>query len=220
MKYKQISQLINYFEQFETEMQNDSMHEFAAWLVQKTGKNRHFGEELENPKTEIPENHWTMNGQIGALLGRMGRFARFYTKKAFENLPIHSADEFGLLMGIKELGKPSKSELMAMTLTEMTTGVEMLRRLCKAGFVAEITDEKDKRAKRLFLTPEGEKMIWLALQNMVQVGDMSFDMLSLSEKMSLLTILSKLNGTHTQLYRQNKERNWEEIAQNLKKNKI
>lgn len=218
MKYKQISQLIQYFEQFETEMQTESMHEFAAWLVQKTGKNRHFGEEIEHFETQNPENHWTINGQIGALLGRMGRFARFYTKKAFENLAIHSAEEFGLLMGIKELGKPSKSELMAMTLTEMTTGVEMLRRLCKAGLVEETTDEKDKRTKRLYLTAEGEKMIWLALQNMAQVGNMSFDMLSLAEKTSLLAILSKLNGTHTQMYRQNKEKNWEEIAQTLPKN--
>lgn len=218
MKYKHISQLIQYFEQFESEMQTQNLPEFAAWLVQKTGTDRHFGEEISPSDSQIPDNMWTINGQIGALLGRMGRFARFYTKKAFEHLSIHSAEEFGLLMGIKELGKPSKSELMAMTLTEMTTGGEMLRRLCKAGLIDETTDEKDKRTKRLCLTPEGEKMIWLALQNMIQVGNMSFDMLSTNEKTTLLTILSKLNSTHTQMFRKNKEKNWAEIAKELKKN--
>lgn len=218
MKYKHISQLIQYLELYESEMQTQSLHEFAAWLVQKTGTDRHFGEEISPSESQIPDNMWTINGQIGALLGRMGRFARFYTKKAFEHLAIHSAEEFGLLMGIKELGKPSKSELMAMTLTEMTTGGEMLRRLCKAGLIDETTDEKDKRTKRLCLTPEGEKMIWLALQNMIQVGNMSFDMLSTNEKTTLLTILSKLNSTHTQMFRKNKEKNWAEIAKELKKN--
>jgi len=168
-------------------------------------------------KSDFSLTEHQMEGHIGAMMGRMTRFAKFYAKKAFEELPVQTIEEFGCLAGIKELGNPTKSELVAMMLTEMTTGVEMIRRLVNAGLVTETPDPNDKRAKRLALTTEGEKILFQSFMAMGKVGRAGFSFLTLAEKMQLFNILSKLNRVHLETYLTHKEGNLEEIIENLEK---
>jgi MarR family transcriptional regulator, lower aerobic nicotinate degradation pathway regulator len=218
--YKHISELIAYFETFENECKSSDLQEFACWLAQKTSESSQvtsYKLEENVGKSNFVLSAHQMEGHIGAMMGRMTRFAKFYAKKAFEELPVQTIEEFGCLAGIKELGNPSKSELVAMMLTEMTTGVEMIRRLVNGGLVKETPDPNDKRAKRLELTEEGEKILMQSFMAMEKVGRAGFSFLTLTEKMQLFTILSKLNRVHVETYLTHKEGSLEEIIENLEK---
>lgn len=218
--YKHISDLIHYFETFENECKSSDLQEFACWLAQKTSENNQVMSYKmeENPsKSEYVPASYQIEAHIGAMMGKMTRFAKFYAKKSFDDLPIQTIEEFGCLAGIRELGNPSKSELVAMMLTEMTTGVEMIRRLVNAGLINETQDPNDKRAKRLELTMEGNKVLGQSFAAMEKVGRAGFSFLSLAEKMQLFTILSKLNRIHVETYLAYKDEGLEEIIAQLEK---
>lgn len=209
MKYQTTLSLIQYLADFEAETQSTDLREFACWLAQKLSphpiKERFSKENIDKTPYGIEVGQWDMNAHIGVLIGRMARFSRMYAKKALDGLAIQSIEEFGFLMGIFELKNPTKSELVNMSLVEMTTGVEIIRRLVKAGLITEQKDTVDKRAKRLTITQIGQEVLMKALKGMHTVGETSVGFLSEEEKLALIAILSKLNRTHTDQYLNQKE---------------
>lgn len=217
-KYAAIQNLLEHFAAFEAEMQSDDLQEFACWLAQKTSVPKLVGgfhlPEASQDRGYVPHTH-QLEAQISFMMGKMMRFAKIYSKKALEGLSIQSVEEFGCLAGIFELGNPSKSEISNMMLTEMTTAVEMIRRLVNNGLVAEAPDPHDKRTKRLSLTPAGQGVLFQAFQAMEQVGRAGFSFLEWEEKIQLYAVLSKLSRKHHQLYLAHKEEELEVLIGKL-----
>lgn len=138
--------------------------------------------------------------RIGVLIGRMWRFAKFYVKKALDNHAISTLDEFTFLATIHRAGTPTKTEVCVENITEMTTGTEILRRFLKAGLVEEFTDANDRRAKRLKLTPAGERALMNAFVQLRDVSRIVVGTLSPQQKDNLIGMLDHLDAFHTNIY--------------------
>jgi DNA-binding MarR family transcriptional regulator len=142
---------------------------------------------------------------VSILITLLFRYAKMYIKKALKTSKINTADEFSFLITLMTHEFMTKHELIKTQVMEKTSGIEILNRLIKQGFVEQYDDVEDKRRKLLKITPAGrnELMQILPVMNLVSqivVGDLS------KEEQNLLTyLLRKLDCFHNDIYLQKTE---------------
>ncbi len=178
MESKDIINLIQSFDEYQTQTQSTDVEGFAYWILRN--QNGKQGDETQ------------LNRDLGYVLNRVNRYSKLFAKQYLEGLPISSLDEFSFLTTIKIFGNPSKSQVYEHTITELATGQQMMRRLLHIGLIAEIEDEKDKRIKRVKLTEEGEKVQQVAFEKIGEECNFKFKDLRHENKKVLLEILKQL----------------------------
>lgn len=200
-RYDRIVELISLWEQFEEPGQPNDITDFARWVLA-----REF--QLESPQTvemkricDESTDGWSakipaLDDLLTFLFGRLGQFLRHYVRDAFHGLDISSLDDFSILAGIGLLGRPTKSEVYQMALASVTTGSETLRRFLALGLIEEAVDERDRRARRVFLTEKGKAESEEATRRLSKVATVGVSALSGTEKETLLGLLSKLHDFH------------------------
>lgn len=141
---------------------------------------------------------------INTLLIRMGRYAKTYSR-SIGNSVFSSQDDFIYLISLKTMGAMTKMELIRHNLHEKSSGILIINRLIRNGWVKQTVSEKDKREKYIQMTDKGfavleEHMSEIRKASRVVVGDLTH-----SEQMLLIAILSKLDEFHDSFYRMNLE---------------
>ncbi|MBC8151511.1 MAG: winged helix DNA-binding protein [Bacteroidetes bacterium] len=81
------------------------------------------------------------------------RYVRHYVRKALAATPLITFDDFICLVILLETGSLTKMELIEATINEKPSGLLVIKRLLDAGFVQQVTDQTDRRSKRISLTP-------------------------------------------------------------------
>lgn len=230
-KYGAIMRLIALWQDFEQEHGASArLEEFCGWMDKQL---RSQPEKHDAPPlAAISENvapaqaflaggalshiRTDADGTISILIGRMWRFAKMYVKKAFEGQSIASVDEFALVAAIMKHGQahgdPTKSEVYAATLTEVTTGAEIMRRLEKSGLLEEYTDIKDKRMKRVRLTSRGTGAFFQAAQQMGAASRIVVGTLNEAQKQELIRLLTLLDSFHSTMYAEHRTESFTEIG--------
>ncbi|MFD2570332.1 MarR family winged helix-turn-helix transcriptional regulator [Spirosoma soli] len=173
--------------------------QFGGWLLRQSLP------ETSAPKKASQQESASVTGydhvrlidKIGMLIWRLSRFMRVSFKQHFEDHPLQSIDEFSLLAGAHHMQQPTKTQLFQSDLLEATTGTQMLARLIKQGLAEERVDPADRRQKRVALTAEGQTVYEQATEQMDQISDDLFHMLSTQELEQLESLLLRLNHYHT-----------------------
>jgi DNA-binding MarR family transcriptional regulator len=201
-RYDRIVELISLWEQFEDPDHDHDILDFAWWVLarefppqrppQKIEPKRLYDESVEGWGAKIP----ALDDLLTFLFGRLGQFLRHYVRDAFHGLDISSLDDFSILAGIGLLGRPTKTEVYQMALASVTTGSETLRRFLSLGLIEEAVDERDRRARRVFLTEKGKAASEEATRRLSKVAKVGVSALSDAEKEALLGLLSKLHDFH------------------------
>jgi len=190
---QQLVALVNSFHAFEQENPQGEIADFCRYYLAK--------QDLEaTPQLNSPHQHIPLDGRLGKILGRLSRFSIHYAKRKLAEIHLQNVEDFGYLATLHDLGTPKKSELITAMLSDFTTGIEVIKRLQKLGFVEEFPDEHDKRSKRLAITPEGEETLRHSYPIMQGVGRSVFSVLSADEKAILLQLVEKLDRYHTEMY--------------------
>ncbi len=231
-KYEHIIELIELWDEFETARPTSAngreggprkrLEELYSWLGQKIQSSYTTSALKTSLSNDIPSARGAESGghaphlpnidsRISILIGRMARFAKFYVKKAMEDKPLSSLDEFTFLATIHRSGNPTKSEMCQENLTEITTGTEIMRRLIKAGFVEEFTDLNDRRVKRLRITDEGRKALFESFEYMRRISRMVVGTLTPQQKQELMAMLVSLDVFHTNIYNEQKTETLEDL---------
>lgn len=232
-KYDTILQLIMLWQEFEQLNSSSArLEDFSEWMHGRLRAEKHHQTERSEPiphqageiqRTGAFPADGTLShvrtdtdGTISILIGRMWRYSKMYLKKAFEGQAISSIDEFALLAAImqhEQAGEaPTKSEVYISTLTEVTTGSEIMRRLEKAGLVEEYTDTKDKRMKRVKLTANGTRAFFQAAQQMGAASKIVAGTLTDNQKLDLITLLTLLDTFHSKMYIEHRTESFSEIG--------
>ncbi len=198
--------LVQQWEVFQEENPGGTVEQFAVWVLQQTSKTHAPVSPVVKPQTReeavkvIPNMRFSDPSAAAAyFLTRLYKFIRFYCKPVLQNLGLNSTEDFALLASIDWLGETNKKELCKLNVVELTTGLDIIRRFIKHGWVAERTDSADKRARILSLTDQGRSVIGRAYQRMQSVPDVLVD-LPESVRMQLLAWLQSLNAYHTKVY--------------------
>lgn len=195
-----LKELLQYIQEYENEVGNSDIKEFSIYLKDRVvGIGERNNEECFDKGnfrnyTSYPEV------EFSSLLTGLYRFSKHYVKKAFKNAKINTIDEFGFLATLLKDGSLLKNELINKHLLEISSGSEIIKRLIKNNLVCEFSDEKDKRAKRVSLTPEGRLEIMNAFDDMHKVSEIIIGKLTGEELSDAILIFRKLTYFHSHIH--------------------
>ncbi|MBN2639692.1 MAG: winged helix-turn-helix transcriptional regulator [Bacteroidales bacterium] len=142
--------------------------------------------------------------EFSAILTRLYRFANRYLKQVFKDSHFKSIDEFGFLATLLKEGPLTKTELINKHLMEITTGVEIIKRLVKKGLIKESDDVTDKRSKIVILTNEGRKELFSAFNRMYEVSLLITGNLNPDELKGGIEMMTKLSDFHQTIFENDK----------------
>ncbi|MEM6634121.1 MAG: MarR family winged helix-turn-helix transcriptional regulator, partial [Bacteroidota bacterium] len=179
-------------------------HLFGEWLKQKYADSQEYLTEEE----EI--NRIGVDVMTSYLIGGLTGYLETWLKLAYQDLPIVSLGDFGIIKAVEHHQNPTKKMIADSLIMERTTCMESIKRMVKEGLLTEETDSKDRRMKRVRLTPKGREMSMLLNKKMSALSTLLVGNLDELEKKSLIPILKKLNKFHEFLYR---EKSREEVKE-------
>lgn len=149
---------------------------------------------------------------ISILVSLLFRYAKNYIKKALKGSKINTADEFSFLITLLTYDSLSKQELINIQVMEKTSGIEIINRLIKKGYICQFADETDKRSKRIRITDAGRKELFCILPQMNMVAKIIVGKLSKEEQQTLVYLLRKLDDYHNDIFLNQKQAGLEELA--------
>ncbi len=151
---------------------------------------------------------------ISILVTMMFRYAKMYIKKALKDSQIRTIDEFSFLITLLTHESMTKQEAINLQVMEKTSGIEILNRLIKLGFIEQYQDAQDKRSVRLKITDTGKYSILAIMPQMRMVSEIVVGNLNDSERNLLAYLLRKLDHYHNDIFLNRKE---EDLSQYIYK---
>lgn len=206
-----LNELMGLVADFDGEATNDEMHlpGFIHWLLQREKKQQEalFTDYTENTLQEghSSDEQMTPDILLTILVTYLFRYAKHYSKKALEDSPLSTMDDFTFLLTLKTHGSMTKSELTTKHLLEITSGVEILKRLEKQGLVESSENPDDRRSKHVSITDSGRKVLSQIMVKMRQVSGIVAGNLTTTEMGQLLPLLMKLDSFHSEIHREDKK---------------
>jgi DNA-binding MarR family transcriptional regulator len=94
---------------------------------------------------------------------------------------------------------------------EISSGSEILKRQIRDGFIQEVQDKIDKRAKRVSLTKKGKEEVFKAFEDMHLVSEIVIGNLTKKELSDALSIFHKLTYFHMHIQEEDKKSGLEEL---------
>lgn len=195
------------WERFMEQNPQGGVKEFASWLLTHSDPLRKTPSWTESEPVMKSGMRLSEAFQKGDdflawfFMGRLIRYVKFYTKSMLAQHGINGPDEFLFLSLINEMAQPTKKEVCVANATELTTGMDILRRLIKQGLVNEFPDERDARSKRLILTEKGLETVQAVALALSQLQPSTLADLDSTERKHLIKTLQYLNNYHFQFYK-------------------
>lgn len=203
MNYQLIKDLINLLETFDSENKNQvyssDIEGFKNWIADQIN-NQSVGNE---PDWEGKENGRSPESVISTLFVHLNRYAKSYSKSAIANSDFRTQDEFSYLINLKAFGPMTKMELIKKNIQDKSSGILIINRLIKQGWVEQSDSEKDKRSKVLVITEKGNRDLEKQMKKIREATNIVAGNLNHVEKMQLIKILSKLDHFHHPIFSKN-----------------
>jgi DNA-binding MarR family transcriptional regulator len=203
MEGKKVVELVNLFEAFHVETGSDDIKEFSVWL------NRRMYEPDKQKAKGV--NNVEDNRFIVWNIHRLSKYFRWYAKSFLNVNGLNSMDEYFFLVSIYNRGTPAKNEVYKDTISELTTGTQMMKRLIQIGMVKEVVDKKDKRIKRVELTAKGKRTRENILEQSKKDLLLKAGNLSEEEKIQLKSSMTYLEKFHGEIYQNDGDKSIDEI---------
>ena len=185
-----ISEIIEYIKKYEEENETSpaDLQEFISWIN---------GLVFEADHSVDSEHHSiSADMELTFLLIMQNKHYKYYCKEALGDSEINSPDEFSFLYHLTLADSFRKMELIHLHLLEAPSGIEVIKRLLKKGFICEYDDEEDKRAKRVGITKKGREETEKLIPKMNQVYSKMAADLTAKEKVHLVAFLKRFNSFH------------------------
>lgn len=178
-----IIELIEKWDQFESTSVDQSIENFAHWLL-----------EIEVVRPELyAEEHAS-----AAFLSRLDRINRTKVRRLFHDVPLVSYDDFVLLYAIHNNPNIAKKDLYDQNYYEMNSGTQIVNRLKRMGLIEDFNSKHDRRVSLVRLSPKGEEVYQITATRLCHELTDKFACLSEGELKMFLKLLRKLSA-HNEL---------------------
>lgn len=204
MNYPLAKEVIGLLEQFESEniinSYSQNLQGFKRWISDKEiSDNIHKDE----PYWEGKENGRSPESAISTLLIHLNRYAKTYSKSAISDSDFSTQEDFIYLINLKALGSMTKMELIKKNIQDKPSGMLIIARLLKHGWIEQSESETDKRERIIHITPKGLEALDKQMQKIRTATEIVAGNLSYNEKMDLIRILNKLDRFHYPIFSRN-----------------
>lgn len=180
MKYSLLQTVIAYLETYEKEAQSTDIEGFVIWMNQRLFS-----------KESIEEHSAHDDLLIAFKLIHLNRDIKKQAKGVLSNSMLGSIDEYSLLH-LDHSMSFRKMEIIEMHNLEAPTGIDVIKRLLKAGLIEEFPDSEDRRAKRIRLTQAGKSELDELKPKMDALWSELVAPLKVNEKVLVSGVLDKL----------------------------
>ena len=128
----------------------------SGWL-------HHFGSWLQrgNPPQQVSQHAGLGEDEslIGMFLVSLNNLTRSRLNKLVHNTPFANIMDYHFLKLLDGHGQQRKSDLIASNHMEMSSGIEIIKRLLKNGWISEEPNPDDRRSKYVSISPEGKRLV-------------------------------------------------------------
>ena len=201
---KDVIQLVEDFEfQNKEQLYSSDVEGFKEWI--HNGKVNSKTTTVDEPIWEGKENGRSPESVISTLIVHLNRYAKTYSKSAIADSDFNTQEEFIYLINLKALGAMTKMELIKKNIQDKSTGILIINRLIKQGWIEQTNSETDKRSKVLRITEEGKLALENQMEKIRSATNIVTGNLNHSEKMELIRILDKLDKFHQPIFSKNIE---------------
>ncbi|OJV52065.1 MAG: MarR family transcriptional regulator [Bacteroidetes bacterium 43-16] len=204
MKYnllKDVIQLIEDFERFQEV--NGSLNADIEGLKQWISNNYTEIIPKPDPEWEGKEKGRTAESIINTLIVHMNRYAKTYSRSAIYGSDFSTQEEFIYLIVLKAFGEMTKMELIKQNIQDKPTGMQIISRLLKQGWIVQEVSETDRRSKMLQITDKGLETLEKQMDKIRQATNIVTGDLTHPEKMELIRLLTKLDRFHKPIFSEN-----------------
>jgi DNA-binding MarR family transcriptional regulator len=145
------------WEEFNRIKPEGSIDDFARWLLER-------GKKPGIPKDSFGNNQMVQDkidraAYVSLLINRLNKLMGLFNKPIIRNMGFAKEHEFAVFAQVAISDKLNKKELANKTLLEVSTTVEITKRLSKKGLIKEEVDKTDRRSARISLTETGQKLL-------------------------------------------------------------
>ncbi|RDI14561.1 MarR family winged helix-turn-helix transcriptional regulator [Flavobacterium sp. AG291] len=204
MNYTLLKEVIELIEDFEASKASKkhslNLEGFKEWIADSFLQE---GKKYPEPEWENKNYGRTPESAISTMLIHMSRYAKMYSKSAISDSSFSTQEDFIYLINLNAFGAMSKIELIKKNIQDKPTGMQIIGRLIKQGWVIQIDSDNDKRAKVISITEEGKKALDALMGKIRQATSIVSGNLSYLEKMELIRILNKLEDFHNPIFNSN-----------------
>ncbi len=206
--------LVTAWEEFAARDAKGDVYAFAGWLLNQkaamlpqeqpvvyTGSIEEMLH-AEDPGFDRFEGKNKSSMQAAYLMVRLNQFVLFYSKPIMKKYGLHSIYDFAYLQNVKAFSNITKTKVCELMLHEVTTGMDIIKRLLRHGFLKEAVNTGDKREKLLRLTTKGEQVLHSMFTEFLQLPDTLGDMPDI-ERTTLLRWMMELERYHLTLINNN-----------------
>ena len=183
--------LISAWEIYQQEYQNADLQAFALWLLDRERQN--IPPQIEEFGAYDPSIN--QNTLAGHLIGKMYKAMKINTKYIFSGLDLGGIDDFHFLATLKTIGETTKKDLCNQTLTEQSTGQDIIKRMVNQNLIQEAQHPQDKRATLIKITDTGNEKLNLAFEQLQTMPEIITGLTD-QEKRDFLGLLQKIGQSH------------------------
>lgn len=148
---------------------------------------------------------------VAKLIGRLGSMLAAYSKLALKEGDEVELDAFYCLNTIFHQGEARKIDVISYNFFEQTTGIDLLNRLKKAGYISERTDPSDKRAKLVQLTGTGKQLLFSLYQRLYFPAYLLFGEMSKVDIHLIISLLGPVETKHGRILGDNRTRSFADM---------
>lgn len=215
MKSKEILvELIERLAEFEAENQHleeYKLNDFLGFLRSRNYGNSIATENKDDREIHEPDFRQDRANLLSQLIALNYRYTKEYAKKGLEVSKLQTVEEFSYLIVLMSCKHLFKTELILKNAMQITSGIEVIKRLLKKGFIRQYADKEDKRRQLVAITPDGVEEMKRVFPKMRMVSDIIVGNLTGSEQQSLIYLLQKLVAFHKELFLNHLNENLEDL---------
>ncbi|MCB9283491.1 MAG: winged helix DNA-binding protein [Lewinellaceae bacterium] len=212
MLFGLIKEVVDQLEIFIQEGHGSDLRDFTVWLYNQVRE----GEREETKTPPIVDAN--LDVQIAQLINVLYAHSKQYTKTALKGTPLISMTDFGFLSVLVEEESVRKTELISRNYSELSPGIEVIKRLIRENLIEDFKDPVDGRSRRVRITPFGKEIYDQVLEQMNRAARITSGNLAVEEKLQMLALSNKLKSFHQPIWDMGRSLEFEELEERFFQN--
>lgn len=203
MNYDLLQDIINLASRFEHALKTDE-----SYSTDVEGFRHWVSDQYVAEANKTPE--WTGIGKgrspesvISTLLVHLNRYAKNYSRSVIFNSEFSTQEDYIYLINLKAFGAMTKMALIKKNIHDKPVGIQIINRLIRNGWVAQVDSDVDRRSKVISITTTGLHVLRTQMDKIRQATRVVSADLTTREKLDLIRLLQKLEAFHHPIYMQN-----------------
>jgi DNA-binding MarR family transcriptional regulator len=191
-------EIVKQWVDFEAKNPTGTLEDFCRNFLNESEKKQHTANK------SFPLNTQKIYS-LTRIINRLSKLWMYFTLNAMKPMGLTSFDEFAFLYATNLSNSMRKKDLIYMQFIEISSGLLVIDRLIKKGFLQDRVDEQDKRSKQVTLTKKGKATLDKCQAALSEVAESLYSKMPLEEMEFCIKHLSPLEKSIAQKWHQIKK---------------